>query len=281
MIFEGWIDVVLWKKKKIVSFSTKINANSRGEGNTYSLIPITFFIWGMGKKKGTKRARDANAADDVSGQTKKKIKKSVEPKTYLDKTMAAIRETRVPCGKASSRQAIAKYIKTRWGVNNTGALRKALKKGVDTGKLLHDKQSFKVAGENPRGGSVEDLNKEFCHHCHNRNPLYSLVAVRELLEVGAQIGATAKLPCSPVNECPALGIAARYGHTEMVQMLLKYGANIDEQDGWGQTPLFLAAHGGHPETLKVRINYPKLPDNCPPSWKKGKKYFQIFPNLFL
>jgi hypothetical protein len=207
----------------------------------------------MGKKKGTKRARDANAADDVSGQKKKKIKKSVEPKTYLDKTMAAIRETRVPSGKASSRQAIAKYIKTRWGVNNTGALRKALKKGVDTGKLLQDKQSFKVAGENPRCGSVEDLTKELHRYCNQARYLENSVgAVRELLEAGAQTGA--QIGWREGDEKLALGLAAGEGYTEIVQILLESGANVNAQNGWQQTALGLAASGGHVETLKVLIN---------------------------
>ena len=67
------------------------------------------------------------------------------PKTVLDKVIAAIRELRSPGG--SSRQAIAKLLKQRWAVDNTVALRKALKKGVDGGKLLQEKASFKVAGD--------------------------------------------------------------------------------------------------------------------------------------
>ena len=66
-------------------------------------------------------------------------------KTVLDKVIMAIRELRSPAG--SSRQAIAKFLKARWDVSNTVALRKALKKGVDTGKLVQERSSFKVTGE--------------------------------------------------------------------------------------------------------------------------------------
>ena len=67
------------------------------------------------------------------------------PKTVLDKVVVAIRELRSPSG--SSRQAIAKLLKARWGVDNTVALRKALKEGTEKGKLIQEKASFKVAGE--------------------------------------------------------------------------------------------------------------------------------------
>ena len=66
-------------------------------------------------------------------------------KTILQKVVVAIRELRSPSG--SSRQAIAKLLKARWDVNNTVALRKALKKGTDCGLLVQEKASFKVAGE--------------------------------------------------------------------------------------------------------------------------------------
>ena len=69
--------------------------------------------------------------------------------TLLDKVIVAIREYKDPGG--SSRGAIAKYLKAEYGVDVGGAgaaaFKKALKKGVDSGKLTQNKQSFLIAGE--------------------------------------------------------------------------------------------------------------------------------------
>ena len=89
-------------------------------------------------------------------------KSAAPPKTVLAKVMVAIRELRAPSG--SSRQAIAKLLKERWAVDNTVALRKALKKGVESGKLVQDKASFKVAGdtayEAPADERVESVDEK-------------------------------------------------------------------------------------------------------------------------
>eukprot|EP00937_MAST-01D_sp_MAST-1D-sp2_P002938 g2938.t1 len=90
----------------------------------------------------------------MAATTKKQAGK--QPKTVLDKCVAAILELRSPTG--SSRQAIAKLLKSRWGADNAVALRKALQKGVASGKLLQEKASFKVAGaefEAPKDEQVE------------------------------------------------------------------------------------------------------------------------------
>ena len=63
----------------------------------------------------------------------------------LDKVLAAIRELRCPSGQGASRQAIAKLLKERWAVDNAASIKKALQKGVDSGRLLREKASHKVA----------------------------------------------------------------------------------------------------------------------------------------
>ena len=65
-------------------------------------------------------------------------------KSYFDKVVFAIRDLKDHGG--SSRQAIAKYLKATFAVENTVALRKALKKGVLVGSLKQDGQRFAVAG---------------------------------------------------------------------------------------------------------------------------------------
>ena len=67
------------------------------------------------------------------------------PKTVIDKVIAAIRAQK--SAKGSSRQAIAKYLKSEFDTDNAAALKKALKKGVADGKLTQEGQSFKVAGD--------------------------------------------------------------------------------------------------------------------------------------
>lgn len=67
------------------------------------------------------------------------------PKTVLDKVLYAIRELKD--FKGSSRQAIAKYLKQEFSTDNATALKAALKKGVASGALTQQGQSFKIAGE--------------------------------------------------------------------------------------------------------------------------------------
>ena len=65
------------------------------------------------------------------------------PKTVLDKIVYAIRnQPKTPNGV--SRVAITKYLKTELDYDNPAALKKALKKAVDTGVIEQHGQSFKV-----------------------------------------------------------------------------------------------------------------------------------------
>mmetsp|Transcript_15650 Transcript_15650/g.19088 ORF Transcript_15650/g.19088 Transcript_15650/m.19088 type:complete len:200 (-) Transcript_15650:68-667(-) len=64
--------------------------------------------------------------------------------TVLDKIVAAIRALKTP---KASRAAITKYIKSEYEYNNMGALKAALKKGVETAVLEQIGQSFRVAAD--------------------------------------------------------------------------------------------------------------------------------------
>lgn len=66
------------------------------------------------------------------------------PKTVLDKIEHAVRHMADPTG--SSRQAIVKFLKREYDVDNANAVKKALKTGVDGGRLLQKGQSFSVKG---------------------------------------------------------------------------------------------------------------------------------------
>ena len=69
------------------------------------------------------------------------------PKTVLDKIVVAIRAVQ-DC-KGASRQAVVKYLKAEFACDNATAIKSALKKGVATGKLTQQGQSFRVAGDAP------------------------------------------------------------------------------------------------------------------------------------
>ncbi len=51
----------------------------------------------------------------------------------------------------------------------------------------------------------------------------------------------------------ALMVAAKYGRTEMVSLLLDYGADIDTSDSNGETALIYAAENGHAEVISLLI----------------------------
>ena len=70
--------------------------------------------------------------------------KGKQPKSVLDKIEHAILALKDADG--SSRQAITKYLKAEFGVENAVAVKKAFKAGVDAGRLLQKGQSFSVKG---------------------------------------------------------------------------------------------------------------------------------------
>ena len=53
--------------------------------------------------------------------------------------------------------------------------------------------------------------------------------------------------------------AASKGYTEIVQTLLKVPLlNIDKAAGYGTTPLFIAAHCGHVDVVRLLLNHPSM-----------------------
>jgi len=52
---------------------------------------------------------------------------------------------------------------------------------------------------------------------------------------------------------PVLSIAAMFGEAEITQLLLSYGAKVDELDGPGQTALMFAAEGGYKEVVEILL----------------------------
>jgi FKBP-type peptidyl-prolyl cis-trans isomerase len=80
------------------------------------------------------------------------------PKTVLDKIVHAIRsQPQTPSGV--SRVSIQKYLKAELQYDNPAALKKALKKGVDSGILVQTGQSFRV-GADPMTEATAELKIE-------------------------------------------------------------------------------------------------------------------------
>lgn len=75
-----------------------------------------------------------------------------------------------------------------------------------------------------------------------------LASTQLLLKTGANINATDEL----IGSTP-LHIAAQYGYTKIVEVLLQNGAIINIQDNLGQTPLDLAKFFGH-EDVSLLLN---------------------------
>ena len=112
---------------------------------------------------------------------------NARPNSVPDKIVVCIQELRTPAGSGSSRQVLAKLLKEHWAISSSVALKKALQKGIDTGKLLKDKAAFKVADDNPHGCSQQELNLKPCEAWHCVHAPTGVV--RELLNAGANMDA--------------------------------------------------------------------------------------------
>eukprot|EP00092_Neocalanus_flemingeri_P015717 GFUD01017013.1.p1 GENE.GFUD01017013.1~~GFUD01017013.1.p1 ORF type:complete len:187 (-),score=60.65 GFUD01017013.1:32-592(-) len=76
------------------------------------------------------------------------------PKTVLDKIVAVVKTQNTPGG--SSRQAISKGYKEKFGEVAPNALKGALKKGVDSKILVQNGQKFWVEGHAPPPPTAEE-----------------------------------------------------------------------------------------------------------------------------
>jgi FKBP-type peptidyl-prolyl cis-trans isomerase len=70
-----------------------------------------------------------------------------QPKTVLDKIVAAIRALHDPGPKGSSRSAVQKYLQAEFDYDNAGALKKAFAQRVKNGTLVQTGHSFRVAAD--------------------------------------------------------------------------------------------------------------------------------------
>ena len=76
------------------------------------------------------------------------------PKTVLDKIVEVIKEQNAPGG--SSRQALAKGLKSKYGEIQANLIKTAVKKGVDSKVLVQNGQKFWVSGHEPPPAPAEE-----------------------------------------------------------------------------------------------------------------------------
>lgn len=136
----------------------------------------------------------------------------------------------------------------------------------ESGTLHSSSRQLPVVSSTSAAGSSLNVRDKDGH-----TPLHLAVAnhhyrtVQLLLELGAHVDSTTRSappppPSSPtftITTAPShrfdvtpLHLAASVGHTPCVELLVKYGAHINAQESWGQTPLTIATLGGRLVTIK-------------------------------
>ena len=123
-----------------------------------------------------------------------------------------------------------------------------------SGKRAHEasekEPSKAIRGAFEQSNLPKDLPtpKQFSGFCKRGN----FTKVKEALEAGFNIHTpldVGRPDLLPVH----LNQACAYGHVEIVLLLIQYGADVNESNGHGETPLHKACMGGHLEVIRRLI----------------------------
>lgn len=82
--------------------------------------------------------------------------------------------------------------------------------------------------------------------------LHQAAMIGNLADVRAALAANASINAENEGHMTALGVAALYGHAEVVTTLLRAGGNVGADQG-GETVLMLAAHEGHAPVVEALL----------------------------
>jgi ankyrin repeat protein/WD40 repeat protein len=106
-------------------------------------------------------------------------------------------------------------------------------------------QKLLAAGADPNLLSTKD----------NWSPIYFAVSDNNIVLTEMLIQAGASMKTLKINNAkwPLLNIAARGNQLEMTQLLLKYGADPNEQDFFGETALYIAVENEQVQLVKVLV----------------------------
>lgn len=99
------------------------------------------------------------------------------------------------------------------------------------------------ANVNATDASGRNILHYFCHiPDSNRHPKFVKV-IKVALQLGADVSAGASLDRGRTRRTQPIHVAAMFGFTKAIVLLLKHGASIDARDGFGRTPLHLTISG--------------------------------------
>ena len=104
--------------------------------------------------------------------------------------------------------------------------------------------------------SIEALHTpiEFTDPEYHRTPLYRAAGFGHLNVVEYLVKKGANIECVTIEDVTPLYIAAQQGYLEIVQFLVENGANIEAQQKDSARPLYVACHNGHIEIVEYLIN---------------------------
>lgn len=116
----------------------------------------------------------------------------------------------------------------------------------------------------------EDLEKlvEIAHHCFDLARQGETAALAVLIDAGVPHSLTDAKGNSLVM------LAAYHGNADTVAELARRGADVDQVNDRGQTPLAGAVFKGEPEVVRVLVAAGADPDLGQPSARESARFFQ-------
>ena len=95
-----------------------------------------------------------------------------------------------------------------------------------------------------------EIDRDLIKRFHNAADKGDVSTVEDVLRAGVPVDIG-------VDEADltALMKAARFNRTDVIQLLLQNGADVNKEDGLGDTPLHYAAYGNNPEAIALLVDH--------------------------